>query len=421
MLLINEFDSIDKLFFTLAVILTTTNIIYKIVYKFGRPLVLGGITAGVIIQHLHLPTKYFDIGAVSGLGQMGIVMFMMLVGNQLNYKDIFIRKRHMPMTLLNMLVPFILGFVFAGLLIHHSMAWFDTEYQSFYGSNLVATITHNHLELLFQLFIGLTVSMTAFPILSMFLKHSHLVDTNVGSIALLCGLVDEVILWAILGVILITSQKNEIIRSFAPIDFIVYLIFIIGIAPKLLDYIVKKIKKESTMLGFIVVGCFASAALADAVDLHQIFGGFLFGLILPRDNEIIIGLRKNLFLIINTLLLPIYFVETGIAANIIPSFNSPTVLMIAILTSIALIGKFTGSFITGKFFGMSNTESTMLGSLLNLRGVIEIVLLNVGLNIGIINDKIYTILLVMTMICTFFATSISLQLSKKLKKSKVQE
>ena len=86
MLLINEFDSIDKLFFTLVVILVTTNITYNIMTKFGRPIVLGGIIAGIIIQRLNLPTKYFDIHAIAGLGQMGIVMFMMLVGNQLNYK-----------------------------------------------------------------------------------------------------------------------------------------------------------------------------------------------------------------------------------------------------------------------------------------------------------------------------------------------
>lgn len=222
-------------------------------------------------------------------------------------------------------------------------------------------------------------------------------------------------------VILIASQKNYIVTTFAPVHFIVYLIFILGISPKLLAYIVKRIKKESTMLVFIVVGCFASAALADSVNLHQIFGGFLFGLILPRNNQIIIKLRKSLFLIINTVLLPIYFVETAIAAKIIPSFNYPTLLMIAIFTSIALLGKFSGSFITGKLFGMSNTESTMLGSLLNLRGIIEIVLLNVGLDIGIINDKMYTILLVMTMICTIFATSMSLHLRLKLNPSKDQE
>lgn len=199
MLLINEFDSIDKLFFTLAVVLITTNIMYQLTVKFGRPLVLGGIMAGIIIQNLHLPPKYFDINAVFGLGQMGIVMFMMLVGNQLNYKDMFISKRQMPIILLNVVIPFILGFIFAKLLVHHNIPWFNREYNSFFGSNLIANITDHHLDLLFQLFIGLTVSMTAFPILSMFIKHSHLVETNIGSLALLCGFVDEVILWVILG------------------------------------------------------------------------------------------------------------------------------------------------------------------------------------------------------------------------------
>ncbi len=417
MLLINEFDSIDKLFFTLVVILVTTNITYNLMTKFGRPLVLGGITAGVIIQHLNLPTKYFDIHAIAGLGQMGIVMFMMLVGNQLNYKNILIRKRYMPITLINMLIPFMLGFIFARLLVHHNLSWLNGQYQNLYSSS----ITDHHLNLMFEVFIGLAVSMTAFPVLSMFLKHTHLVNTNIGSLALLCGFVDEIFLWIILGVILIFSQQNTIIHSLAPLGFMAYLVFIIGIAPRILAYIVPRIKKESTMLGFLIIGCFASAALADSVDLHQIFGGFLFGLILPRDNEMINGLRKNLFLLINTILLPIYFVETGVAANVVISFNYTTILMIVIFSLIALLGKFGGSFITGKFMGMSNNESTMLGSLLNMRGIIEVILLNIGLNIGIINDKIYTILLVMAMVCTFFASSLSLYLRKKLELPKARE
>ncbi len=417
MLLINEFDSIDKLFFTLVVILVTTNITYNIMTKFGRPIVLGGIIAGIIIQRLNLPTKYFDIHAIAGLGQMGIVMFMMLVGNQLNYKNILIRKRYLPITLINMLVPFVLGFLFARLLVHHNLSWLNGQYQNFYNND----VTNHHLDLMFEIFIGLAVSMTAFPVLSMFLKHTHLINTNIGSLALLCGFVDEVFLWVLLGVVLIFSQQDATIYSLAPIGFIAYLVFIISIAPRIFAYIVPRIKKESTMLSFLIIGCFVSAALADFVNLHQIFGGFLFGLILPHNNEMIAKLRKSLFLLINTILLPIYFVETGVAANIVISFNYTTILMIVIFSLIALLGKFGGSFITGKFMGMSNDESTMLGSLLNMRGIIEVVLLNIGLNIGIINDKIYTILLIMAMICTLFASSLSVYLRKKLERAKARE
>jgi Kef-type K+ transport system membrane component KefB len=392
--------------------------------KFDRPIVLGGIMAGVIIHHFNIPAKYFDVSTCSGLGQMGIVMFMMIVGNQLDYKKLFIHKTQMPLTILNMLIPFVLGFVFAGFLLHNQ-SWINGPHQSFIAdysgpSTNTANATDPHLNLMFQIFIGLTISMTAFPILSMFLRHTNLADTRIGNIALICGFVDEILFWIILGVILIASQKNDIITSFAPIDFIAYLIFIIIIAPRLLAYIVSKIKQKSTMLGFLIIGCFASAALADSVNLHQVFGGFLFGLILPRNNEMINSLRKNLFLIINTVLLPIYFVETGIAANIHISLNYITLLLIITLTFIALLGKFSGAFITGKLMGASNTESVLLGSLLNMRGIIEIVLLNVGLDIGIINDKIYTILLIMTMLCTFFATSVSLHLRKKLARTKVQ-
>lgn len=405
-MLSNIFDNADRLFITLTIVLVLSKIIYQIMYKFKRPMVLGGILAGVIINHLNLPAQYFDIKSCAGLGQIGIVFFMMIIGNQLSYKRLFAKASQIPASLFNALIPFTLGFFFAGYMLEHSLA---------------GDIPPD-LHLMFKLFTALAVSMTAFPIMSMFLKNIGLLNTEIGRLGALCGLVDELFFWLVLGGILLLIQKDYIFTWFKPFDIVFYLIFVIFIAPKILRLLIARINSETTMLSFIVIGCFISAAIADSVNLHQIFGGFLFGLILPHDNQLLIKTRERLTETTNLLLLPIYFVETGIVANLhITTINTTMIYITLGLTLIALIGKFGGAYITGKLSGHSNYDSAFLGSLLNIRGIIEIVLLNIGLEIGLINDKIYTILICMTLICTFSATSMSLYLSKHLNEAAKRE
>lgn len=417
-MLMNGFDSVDKLFFTLTVVVLTTNVIYLFMNKLNRPIVLGGVFAGVLIHHMNISPMFFDINTCAGLGQMGIVLFMMLVGNQLSYRNLFQRKIYMSVTLLNMLIPFILGFIVAGYLVKYQMTgYYDPNVSmtpDYYAikTTQIANHVNAHVELMFKVFVGLAVSMTAFPILSMFLTHTNLTNTVVGRIALLCGFVAEIVFWVVLGIILVTTQKNMTFTWFKPFDIVFYIIFITLVAPRLISYIVSKIKTERTMLGFMVVGCFAFAALADTVDLHQVFGGFIFGLLLPRGNPLIDAIRIRLSDLVNVTLLPIYFVQTGIVANIHFAVDPLTLYLAGVFTLIALVGKFSGGFITGKILGLSNSDSSMLGSLLNMRGIIEIVLLNVGLDIGLISEKMYTILIIMTLICTFIATTFSLKFGK---------
>ena len=393
----NEFDSIDKLFFTLTVVVVINGLIYLLMSKFNRPIVFGGILAGALTNHMHLPVKFFDINTCAGLGQMGIVLFMMMIGNQLSYKRLFARRAQIPISFFNLIIPFSMGYMFAGYMIQNNWA---------------GTIDPQ-LQTMFKAFIGLAVSMTAFPLVSIFLKSTNLVDTLIGRLAMLCGLVDEVCFWVILGVILVCFQKNAIISVYKPIDIIFYLIFIVFIAPKLLAFVISKITSERTLISLLVVGCFASAALADAVDLHQVFGGFLFGLILPHDNPQILAVKAKIGEFVNVILLPIYFVETGmVAAGHFTAIDQTLILLVLSLTVIALLGKFGSAFMIGKVLDYSNKESMFLGSILNIRGIIEVVLLNVGLDVGLLNDRMYTILIAMALICTPIATSLSFYFSK---------
>ncbi|MBP9741913.1 MAG: cation:proton antiporter [Burkholderiales bacterium] len=420
-MLINQLDTTDTLFLTLSIVLLTTNLIYKFMTKFNRPIVLGGLIAGIIINYLNIPKQYFNINTCNGLGQLGIVLFMMLVGNQLNYKNLFRHNLHIPILFLNSLIPFILGFIYTGYLIKHNYIPYTSITNLYTAASKISfngnNITNAHFEFMFEIFVGLAVSMTAFPLVSMFLNNANLTDSKVGRIALLCGFVNEIFFWIVLGLVLVTGQKDDIINSFKPFYIIFYLLFIVYIAPKLLNFIIQHIKTETGMIAFMIIGCCISSALSDAVNLYPIFGGFLFGLILPKSHPLIDKVRKYLINMVNVTLLPIYFVQTGIIANIHISLDFTTMFLVLIFTLIAFLGKSSGSFITGKIIGLNTSNSLFLGSLLNMRGIIEIVLLNIGLTVGIINEHMYTVLVGMTMICTFIATIMSLNFTQRLKKN----
>jgi|GEM_PF-4393657 len=396
---LNLFDNVDKLFFTLSVIVTATFIISQLLYKLGKPIVVAGIIAGLIVQHIPLPKTFFDPETCQAFGTLGIVIFMMLVGSQLDYDNLIKRRVNLLISTLPLVIPFIIGYLCSIFIVH---------------VHLASEIGKRD-QLLFDIFFALAMSMTAFPLLSMFLANNTRINQRIAHLALFCASTSEIVFWVVLGFVLIYFQHSGVITNLRPFDIVYYLLFIFGVAPRLIRYIVSKITTMRSMLGFIMVGCLFSAALSDLVDLHQVFGGFIFGVLLPRDNELIKEINRRLSDLITSLLLPAYFFETGTNANLNFIWSYTTIFLIVGITLIASIGKFGGAIATGRLMGYNMKESALLGSLLNMRGVFEIMLLNVGLDIGIINNQIYTILIIMTLLTTLSSTLMSPWINKFIK------
>lgn len=388
---LNLFDNVDKLFFTLAVIVTVTFIISQLLYKLGKPIVMAGILAGLIVQHIPLSKAFFDPSTCESLGTLGIVLFMMLIGSQLNYHNLIKRRVNVLVSTLPLVIPFIIGYLCSIFIVHIHMA----------------SEVGRRDQLLFDIFFALAMSMTAFPLLSMFLAKNSRINQRVAHLALFCASTSEVIFWVVLGFVLVYFQHSAVITNLRPLHIVFYLIFVFGVAPRLIKYIVKKITTIRSMIGFILVGCLFSAALSDLVDLHQVFGGFIFGVLLPRDNLLIKEINRRMSDLITSLLLPAYFFETGINANLNFIWSPTIIYLILGITVIASISKFGGALATGHLMGYNVKESALLGSLLNMRGIFEIMLLNIGYDIGIINEKIYSILIVMTLLTTLSATLMS--------------
>jgi Kef-type K+ transport system membrane component KefB len=396
---LNLFDNVDKLFLTLSVIVTVTFIISQLLYKLGKPIVVAGILAGLIVQYIPLSKAFFDPSTCDSLGKLGIVIFMMLVGSQLNYHYLIKRRVNILVSTLPLIIPFVIGYLCSAFILHIHLA----------------SEVGKRNQLLFDIFFALAMSMTAFPLLSMFLANNTKINQRIAHLALFCASTSELIFWIILGFVLIYFQHSAIIINLRPLDIIFYIIFIFGVAPRLIKYITSKIITVRGMLGFILVGCLLSAALSDLVDLHQVFGGFIFGVLLPRDNPLVKEINHRMSDLVTSLLLPAYFFETGINTNLSFIWNPTTIYLIIGITVIASISKFGGAMATGRIMGYNIMESALLGSLLNMRGIFEIMLLNIGFDIGIINNQIYTILIIMTLITTLSSTIMSPWFNKFIK------
>lgn len=258
-LYINYFDDVDKVFLTLFVIILFTGAMYRLSVLLGKPMIIGGILSGVILSRIPFPAKYFDIQSCSIFGSLGIVFFLMFIGSQFNLTQIVKSKFNRVIPLILICFPFILGALMIPILIKFGMV-------NLYARQHILLITG---------YLGLTMSVTALSMVSMFINYSYFKFSKVGKLAIYTATVGECVFWVIFGVILIYFQQNESLVLSKSINLILYVLFILHIAPRLIKYIVSKIQTKIAMLWFIVIGCLLSAVLSDLADLHQIFGGFI--------------------------------------------------------------------------------------------------------------------------------------------------
>lgn len=386
----NVFDSVDQMFLTVIIVVVVTALFYRLMGRYNKPMVFGGLIAGWLLANLHLPKAYFDLDSCSNLGDIGIILFIMLQGTRFEYATILKRKT-------NLIIPFfsVATTFCGGIVLAHYI----------YPLNKQAAVSLTLSE--FSFLIGLACSIAAFSLVSLFIAHTNLLSRRIAHVALLSAASDDVIFWLLFAGILLYFQTNLIIRVDEILLMILYLLTLIFVFPRLIHMIVAKITSTRAMLGFMIGGCFVSAILADAVNLHQIFGSFIFGLLLPRDNPHIAEIRVRMEDLVNVVLLPIFFAQIGSIANIaiIKEFN---MVLIGILFSLIIfMTKAGGVYFSSRFLNYKPQEAVFLAGVLNFRGIVEVVTLKVAWGIGLITIQVMTVLIIMCLITNLIATYIA--------------
>ena len=384
----------------IIIILFLARIFGSIAKRLGQQTVIGEILAGIFLGPSILGWLFPEISAfifpkdsfisLQFLSQIGLAFFMFVIGMELDLSKIK-NKAHDAILIshVSIIFPYFLG-VGLSYFIYSELAPENVSFLSF------------------ALFLGISMSITAFPVLARILKERGLTQTPIGVLAITCAAADDATAWCILAAVIAIVKAGSVASSLFTIGLaILYVIFMLkvvkpwlqGISSKYLNN--DKITKPVVALSFIVL--LLSAYFTEIIGIHALFGSFIAGVIMPNNIRFKEILTNKVEDVSTLLLLPIFFAFTGLRTQIGLLNDAHLWALCGIIILVAVVGKFGGSFVSAKIVGRSWKDSLSLGALMNTRGLMELIVLNIGYDLGILNPAVFAIMILMAL-CTTFMT-----------------
>ncbi|WP_420130140.1 cation:proton antiporter [Longimicrobium sp.] len=332
------------------------------------------------------------LGPLNALSQVGLLLFMFLLGLHLDLGTLRGRApAAMLISLASMVVPFGLG-VLLGMYLHADLAP--------PGIPLTG----------FALFMGAAMSVTAFPVLARMVAERGLLHTRLGTIALACAALDDVIAWCILAAVvaLVRAGAGPLPPWAMLAGAIVFVAAMVLVVRPLLARLAVRFSESANRqrdaLGMVLLVVLAAAWTTEALGLHALFGAFLAGVVMPRDRTVAQAVAGRLEDATVVLLLPLFFAFTGLRTHVALVRDPGLAGVLALVIVMAVAGKFGASALAARVAGMEWRESAAIGVLMNTRGLMELVILNVGLEIGVISPTLFAIMVVMALVSTVMTT-----------------
>jgi Kef-type K+ transport system membrane component KefB len=390
-------------FFQLAVILAAVRLVGLAARKIGQPQVVGEMIAGVLLGPslfgLLSPdwqTRVFPEETQAILyivSQIGLVLYMFLIGAEFDVS--LIRKRLRAATMVSLagiLVPFTLG----GLLA----LWMQAN-----GELFAPTVKPWEA----MLFTGSAMAITAFPMLARIIYERGLAGTSLGTLALAAGSIDDAAAWSLLAIVLASFGGEAWIALSAIGGGVIYAGFALVVARPMLRHLDVLAERNQgfsgAMFAFILMLLMLGAWFTDMVGIYAVFGAFLLGIALPR-GRVTQELERRIEPLTTNFLLPLFFVYSGLNTQlgliIDPALLGITVLVVLI----AVLGKGVACWAAARLSGESPQDSIAIGSLMNARGLMELILLNIGLQRGVITPTLFTIMVLMAVLTTLMASPV---------------
>ena len=397
-LLANANDPLSRLFLQLFIVILVSYLVGWIFTRFGQPAVVGEMMAGVLLGPsvfgLLAPTAFQFVFATSSLGalslfsQIGVCLFMFTVGMEMDVAEL----RHRAHTAVvvshaSIIAPYFLGMLLA-LFLYGRLAP--------PGASFLA----------FALFMGISMSITAFPVLVRILRDRGIFKTSLGSTATACAAVGDVTAWCVLAFVVAiaraTSVGGAVFNLGLVLVFVALMLFVIK--PKLPSWFgqpaLERPDPSKAVLAFVFGVVLASALSTQLIGIHALFGAFLAGIVMPTAG----GFRDKLVVRVenlsSVLLLPVFFAFTGLRTQIGLLNSAQDWLICLVIIGVATAGKLGGSALAARLTGMKWRESLQLGALMNTRGLMELIALNIGYDLGILSQRIFTMLVIMALVTT---------------------
>ncbi len=367
----------------------------------SQPMVIAEILAGILLGPSllgfvspHALAVLFPKESMPLLGmisQIGLVLFMFLIGLELDPK--LLRGRAHTSVVIShssIIVPCALG-ALLGLYLYPRVSAPDVPFGSF------------------VLFMGVSMSITAFPVLARILAERRLLKTKVGAITITCAAVDDVTAWCLLAFVVSIAKSTDVKAAAFTVGLSLTYIaaMLMLVRPFLRRLGAASASHEGLTQNRVAVTLLvllASSLLTELIGIHALFGAFMVGVVMPKEGQFGRVLAEKLEDLVVVFLLPMFFAYSGLRTQINLLNTVDAWIMCALIILVACIGKFGGSVVAGRLTGMQWREASALGILMNTRGLMELIVLNIGLDLKVISPTLFTMMVIMALVTTFMTT-----------------
>lgn len=366
--------------------------------KIGQPTVIGEILAGIVLGP-SLVGMYFpefsaglfpkeSLGNLQFLSQIGLILFMFVIGMELDIKVLKNKANDaVVISHASIIIPFAMGMGLA-YFVYDTFAPEGTQFLSF------------------ALFLGIAMSITAFPVLARIIQERGMHKTKLGTVIITCAAADDITAWCILAAVIAIVKAGSFVSALYTIALAaIYVLVMLKMVRPFLTRI-GEINAEKSHLSKPIVAIFFitlifSAWATEVIGIHALFGAFMAGAIMPENakfRDIFIEKVEDVALV---LLLPLFFVFTGLRTEIGLLNDISLWKVTGVIILVAVAGKFIGSALAAKFVGQTWKDSLIIGALMNTRGLMELVVLNIGYDLGILTPEIFAMMVIMALVTTF--------------------
>jgi Kef-type K+ transport system membrane component KefB len=400
---VTNFQLSIHVFLQLAAILAATRAVGAVARKLGQPQVVGEMIAGVLlgpsllgliapdVMRLLFPAQAMPV--LYCAAQLGLVLYMFVVGLELRV-DLIVKKAGgaLGISLAGIIVPFALGVLLSRVLLSRG-GFFSEKADGFEAA----------------LFMGAAMSITAFPMLARIIYERGLTGTIVGTLSLAAGATDDAIAWCLLAVVTASFGGQWSIALWAIGGGIGYALLTLGGLRRVLTFLDREARRDGQLSSlsfvFVLMLLMIAAWFTDWVGIYAVFGAFILGVAMPR-GPVSQDLQRKIEPLTTHLLLPLFFVYSGLNTQI-GLVNTPALLAVAVVVLLAAcFGKGVACWAAARIAGQPQRQSIAIGALMNARGLMELILLNIGLEQGLITPVLFSIMVFMAVVTTLMATPI---------------
>ena len=411
-MLANSVSVLPQVLLALAAVIVVGRLLGALLSRCGQPPVIGEVVSGIVLGPSLLgwlcrpwtgtvssPLLPPEVEPALGLvAQLGVILYMFLVGVEFN--DAVFRKLARSAAMISaasIAVPFACGTALA-MWLHGSLAPPGTSLLSF------------------ALFVGVALAITAFPVLARILTDRRMAQTELGILALSCAAVADVKAWWLLAVVA-GVVKSRVAGALVVVALsVVYVAAMFLVVRPLVAWLIRRDgdrPPSAASLALVFAGLLASALVTEAIGIHALFGAFLFGVVIPHDSALAKKLSGGMEELVTVLLLPAFFAYTGMRTQIGLISGWENWLICVSVIIVASLSKFGGTLAAARFAGLDWRTGSALGVLMNTRGLMELIVLNIGLDLGVISPTLFAMMVIMALVATMATAPLLALLEKK--------